>query len=49
MWIVSHLEISREVFNNFWRFNIRPLELVLNEEWNELDEKIWVKKYQALP
>jgi hypothetical protein len=28
---------------------MRPLGLVLNEEWNDLDENIWVKKYQALP
>ena len=31
IWIVSHLEILREVFNNFWWFNIRPLSLVLSE------------------
>jgi len=46
MWIVSHLETSREVFNNFLWFNMRPLGLVLNEEWNDLDENAWVKKYQ---
>jgi len=28
---------------------MRPLELVLTEEWSDLDEKAWVKKYQALP
>jgi hypothetical protein len=28
---------------------MRPLGLVLSEEWNDLDEKAWVKKYQALP
>jgi len=49
MWIVSHLETSKEVFNNFWWFNMRPLELVLTKEWSDLDEKAWVKKYQALP
>jgi len=49
MWIVSHLEASKEVFNNFWWFNMRPLELVLTEEWNGLDEKAWVEKYRELP
>ena len=49
MWIVSHLETSEKVFNNFWWFNMRPLELVLTKEWNDLDEKAWVKKYQELP
>jgi len=49
MWIVSHLETSKEVFNNFWWFNMRPLELVLTKEWSDLDEKAWVRKYQALP
>jgi len=49
MWIVSHLEASKEVFNNFWWFNMRPLELVLTKEWNDLDEKAWVEKYRELP
>ena len=49
MLIVSHLETSKEVFNNFWWFNMRPLELVLTKEWSDLDEKAWVRKYQALP
>jgi hypothetical protein len=49
MWIVSHLEASKEVFNNFWWFNMRPLELMLAEEWNDLDEKAWVEKYRELP
>ena len=25
MWIVSHLETPRQVFNNFWWFNMRPI------------------------
>ena len=41
IWIVNHLETSREVFNNFLWFNIG---LILSEEWNNLDEKAWVKK-----
>lgn len=36
IWIVNHLEIFREVFNNFLWFNIRP---ILSKEWNDLDEK----------
>jgi hypothetical protein len=28
---------------------MRPLELVLTEEWNDLDEKAWVEKYRELP
>lgn len=48
MQIVSHLETSREVFNNFWWFNMRSLGLVLNEEWNDVDEKVQVKKQQTL-
>jgi len=28
---------------------MRPLELVLTKEWSDLDEKAWVRKYQALP
>ena len=23
--------------------------MVLDEEWNDMDQKAWVKKYQALP
>ena len=38
----------REVFNNFLWFNMRPLSLVLSEEWKDLDEKAWVEKYRAL-
>ena len=49
IWIVSHLETPKEVFNNFWWFNMRPLSLVLNEEWKGLDERAWVEKYQAIP
>jgi hypothetical protein len=49
LWIVSHLEILREVFNNFWGFNIRIFGLILSEKWNDLDEKAWVKKYQVVP
>ena len=26
---------------------MRPLGLILNKKWNDLDEKAWVKKYQA--
>jgi hypothetical protein len=40
MWIVIHLETSKEIFNNFWWFNIRPLELVLTE-----DGMIWMKRH----
>jgi hypothetical protein len=46
---VIHMETSREVFNNLCWFNTRRLRLVLNEEWNDLDEKAWLEKYQALP
>jgi hypothetical protein len=37
--------ISKEVFNNFWWFNI---VMISSEEWNDLGEKAWEKNYQAL-
>jgi hypothetical protein len=42
------LETPREVFNNFLWFNIKPLKLILSEDWKNLDGKAWVEKYQAL-
>lgn len=36
------------VFNNLQCLNMRPLKLILSEDWKSLDEKAWVEKYQAL-
>jgi hypothetical protein len=28
---------------------MRPLKLILSEDWNNLDEKAWVKKIPSTP
>jgi hypothetical protein len=37
IWMVSHIETKKPVFNNFWWLNQRPLRIVEEEEWGELD------------
>jgi hypothetical protein len=39
----------RDIFNNFWWFDLQPLKIVIDETWNNLDEKAWMEKYAALP
>ena len=49
LWMVSHIEIKKFVFNNFWWFTQRPLKLVEEEEWGDLDNQGWVDKLEGLP
>jgi hypothetical protein len=50
IWMVSHIETKKPVFNNFWWFTQRPLKLVEEEEeWGDLDNQGWVDKLEGLP
>jgi hypothetical protein len=33
LWIISHIETSRDIFNNFWWFDLRPLKVTIDETW----------------
>ena len=48
LWITNHIEIPRDIFNNFWWFDLRPLKIYIDETWKNLDKKAWMKKYTAL-
>jgi hypothetical protein len=37
--MVSHIKTKKSIFNNFWWFNQRPLRIVEEEEWGDLDNK----------
>ena len=49
IWMVSHIETKKPVFNNFWWFTQRPLKLVEEEEWEDLDNQGWIDKLEGLP
>jgi len=49
IWMVSHIETKKPIFNNFWWFNQKPLKLVEEEEWGSLGDQGWMKKLQELP
>ena len=49
IWMVSHIETKKPVFNNFWWFNQKPLRIVEEEEWGDLDNQGWVEKLKVLP
>ena len=49
IWMVSHIETKKPVFNNFWWFTQKPLKLVEEEEWGDLDNQGWVDKLEGLP
>ena len=49
IWMVSHIETKKLVFNNFLWFTQRPLKLVEEEEWGDLDNQCWVDKLEGLP
>jgi hypothetical protein len=48
LWITNHIEIPRDIFNNFWWFDLRPLKIYIDETWKNLDKKAWMKKYTTL-
>ena len=48
LWIISHIETPRDIFNNFWWFDLRPLKVTMEETWRHWDEKAWIKNYTAL-
>ena len=39
IWMVSHIKLKKPVFNNFWWFNEKPLRIVEEEEWGDLDNQ----------
>ena len=39
IWLISHIETKKLVFNNFWWFSKNPLKIVKEEEWKDLSEK----------
>jgi len=49
LWIISHIETPRDIFNNFWWFDLRPLKVTMDETWKNWDEKAWIDKYAVLP
>ena len=49
LWIISHIETPRDIFNNFWWFNLQPLKVTIEETWKNWDETAWIDKYAALP
>nr|XP_034889980.1 uncharacterized protein LOC118030067 [Populus alba] len=49
IWMVSHVETKKPIFNNFWWFNQKPLKIVEKEEWGNLGDQGWMKKLQELP
>ena len=49
IWMVNYIETKKLVFNNFWWFTQRPLKLVEEEEWGDLDNQGWVDKLEGLP
>ena len=49
IWMVSHVETKKPIFNNFWWFNQKPLKMVEEEEWGILGDQGWMKKLQELP
>jgi len=48
IWMISHIETKKLVFNNFWWFTQRPLKLVEEEEWGDLDNQGWVNMYKNI-
>jgi hypothetical protein len=49
LWIISHIETPRDIFNKFWWFDLRLLKVTMDETWKNWDEKTWIDKYAALP
>jgi hypothetical protein len=49
IWMVSHIKTKKPIFNNFWWFTQKPLKLVEEEEWGDLDNQGWVDKLEGLP
>jgi hypothetical protein len=49
IWMASHIKIKKPVFNNFWWFTQRPLKLVEEKEWGDLDNQGWVDKLEGFP
>jgi hypothetical protein len=33
LWIVSHIETPKDIFNNFWWFDLRPLKVTIEKTW----------------
>jgi hypothetical protein len=41
LWIVSHIETPKDIFNNFWWFDLEPLKIVYYIRL----ERIWMRKH----
>jgi len=35
IWLISHIETKKPIFNNFWWFSNKPLKIVKKEEWKD--------------
>ena len=49
LWIISQIETPRNIFNSFCWFDLRPLKIIIDETWKNLDEEAWVEKYVTVP
>ena len=49
IWLLSHIETEMPIFNNFWWFDQKPLELFISKEWESFFEDDWKLKLQRLP
>ena len=49
IWMVSHIESETPIFQNFWWFDQKPLELFVSSEWENFSEDDWKVKLQELP
>jgi hypothetical protein len=49
LWIVSHINTPRDIFNICLLFDLRPLKIIIDKSWKDLDERAQVEKYVALP
>ena len=48
IWLISHIETKKPIFNNFWWFTQKLLEIVKEEEWKDLNEEKWKAKLQRI-
>jgi hypothetical protein len=39
IWLISHIETKKPIFNNFWWFSNKPLKMVKKEEWKDLSKE----------
>ena len=49
IWMVSHIESETPIFQNFWWFDQKPLELFVSSEWENFSKDDWRVKLQGIP